>query len=502
MNEKMNRWETYRAIRRNVRLAGRRSPMFEANRTARFMMLLAGSFLVIYMMLGAVGMSLVANGSRTFTAPQFFFALAPFMLAADFLMRLFTQHTPSQMIRPYLLLPMRKYACVDSLIITDLLSLRNTMWLLVSVPFSVMSVVFVEGVWVSVWLVLVFQVLVACNSMLYMLGRTLTTHRAWLAVVPAGAYALMYSPWLLGGISLQLSLYSRIGTLVSACSPLLLVALGAIAAVLFMADREVQYRCLRSEAEGSRDIRLRRISRFTLPDSWGITGEYLRLEVKMLLRNRNMRHTFISQSLFVVLLSLLNSFTDIYDDDFSTLFWSSYPFLLTSINLVRIMCSEGNYIECLLTRKETVLQLLRAKYLFYCSLQPVPLVLMLPTVFTGKYTLLTLVSLMLFTAGPVYCLLMQLAVSNRTAIPLNTRLTRKTGVETDFRQTLCATAALFAPMFIIPALRAAFGQTGASWAMLAAGAAFILTHRWWTASIYRRMMRRRYRNVESFMASR
>lgn len=498
----MNRLDTYMAIRRNARLAERRSPMFGANRTARFLLLLAGSFVALYLMMTAVTLSLAANSSRTFTAPQFFFSLTPFLLAADFLMRLLTQRTPSQMIRPYLLLPMRKYDCVDCLILSSLLSPRNAVWLLLTVPFAVMSVVFVEGLWASLWLIGMFQLLVACNAMLYMLSRTLMMERWWLAVVPAGAYALLFSPWLLGGISLQLSLYSRLGTLVAECSLLPLLPVGALLAVLFVADRQVQYHCIRTEEEAARDIRLRRISRFALPERWGITGEYLRLEMKMLLRNRNMRHTFVMQSLFVVLLSLVNSFTDIYSGDFSALFWAAYPFLLVSISLARIMGYEGNYIECLLTHKENILRLLRAKYLFYCLLLPVPLALMLPTVLTGKYSLLMLVSLMLFTAGPVYCLMMQFAVSNRTSIPLNTRLTRRTGGGTDFLQIACETGALFAPTVVIPMLRAALGQTGACLALLAAGLAFILTHRWWTASIYRRMMQRRYRNVEGFMASR
>ncbi len=92
------------------------------------------------------------------------------------------------------------------------------------------------------------------------------------------------------------------------------------------------------------------------------------------------------------------------------------------------MSYEGNFIECLMVRKENIRSLLEAKYYFYSVVLVLSLLLMLPTVFTGKYSLLMLVSLMIFTAGPLFCLLMQLAVTNKQTLPLNTKLTKKSGL--------------------------------------------------------------------------
>lgn len=72
--------------------------------------------------------------------------------------------------------------------------------------------------------------------------------------------------------------------------------------------------------------------------------------------------------------------------------------------LVKIMCYEGNYIDCLMVRKENIIMLLTAKYYIYSALLVFPFILMLPTVFTGKCTLLMLMAYAAFTAGVEYFL--------------------------------------------------------------------------------------------------
>ena len=82
------------------------------------------------------------------------------------------------------------------------------------------------------------------------------------------------------------------------------------------------------------------------------------------------------------------------------------------------------------------MQLLKAKYYFYSSMLVLPMLLMLPTVFTGKHSLLALLSMMCFTAGPVYCLFMQMAVYNRQTMPLNTKFISKGNMENNYFQVV------------------------------------------------------------------
>ena len=264
----------------------------------------------------------------------------------------------------------------------------------------------------------------------------------------------------------------------------------------------VQYKYVNAETQSDKEVQLKSISSFSFFEKFGGIGEYLKIELKSMLRNKNTRQMFIFSIFFIVIIGLVDSFTDIYDDGFSTKFWALYPFTLMSINLVRIMCPEGNYIECLLVHKENIRSLLEAKYCFYSVMLVLPLCLMLPTVFSGKYSFLLLLSMMAFTAGPMYFMLMQLAVINKVTMPLNTKMTRKNGMETNYIQLIVEMVALFMPVGLMSLLQAFMSDTMSYIFILLIGIVFILTHRLWIGNIYRRMMKRKYENLEGFMTSR
>ena len=127
---------------------------------------------------------------------------------------------------------------------------------------------------------------------------------------------------------------------------------------------------------------------------------------------------------------------------------------------------------------------------------------MLPTVFAGKYSLLLLLAIMAFTAGPLFCLLMQLAVYNKQTIPLNAKLVSKGSVETNWFAFAAEMIAMFAPVAIIAVLNLLFTPIIANIIMLAIGLSFVITHRLWLRNIYDRFMKRRYQNIESFRNTR
>ena len=204
-----------------------------------------------------------------------------------------------------------------------------------------------------------------------------------------------------------------------------------------------------------------------------------------------------------MVLSLAISLTDIYDSAVYKAFWIVYTFVLYgAVSLIKIMSAEGNYIDCLITHKENIMQLLKAKYYFYSALLVFPLLLMLPTVFTGKYSLLMLLSMMSFTIGPVYCLLMQMAVYNKQTIPLNTKFISKGNIENNYFQLVAEMLAMFAPVCIISVLKALCGETVTYVILLLVGLVFVSAHKLWIRNIYRRFMKRRYANMESFRATR
>jgi hypothetical protein len=195
--------------------------------------------------------------------------------------------------------------------------------------------------------------------------------------------------------------------------------------------------------------------------------------------------------------------TDLYNDAFMTNFWCLYNFVIYgAMMLVRIMCNEGNYIDCLMVRRENILSLLHAKYIFYSIMILFPFVLMLPTVFTGKWSILMLVSYAVFTCGFQYFILFQMAVYNKQALPLNTKFISRGNMENNYIQVVAEMVNMMVPVAFVSFLQAIMSPTLSYLVMLAIGLLFIVTHRLWLRNIYNRMMRHRYAMIDSFRASR
>ncbi len=492
-------FQLFRILRRHRNLAERRDPIFEANRAAKWTMGIFMAFTLVYLIFIAIILSLGANDSRRFTTLEFITGILPFILLIDFWLRFISQQTPSQIIKPYILLPLPRYTCIDSFVLTSLFNWRNTVWFILLVPFCIMSVVFTFGLLPSLSLLLFYYIIILANSQGYSIARTLTIRHYLWWLLPIGVSVLLVSPLLIRDIRFMLKLYGIIGSAIAHGS--LLPHLGAlmILAVVVLINRRLQYNSVMEELGKQKSTAPVKVLQLDFLDRAGNLAEYLKLEVKLLMRNKNPRKSFITGITVIVFISLLISFTEIYDSNYMTNFWCIYNFVIfAAVLLVRAMSYEGNYIDALMVHQENILRLLTAKYYFFCLMLILPFVLMLPMVFVGKWSIFMLISYGIFTAGFQHWLLMQLAIYNNKALPLNEKFIGSAGVEKNYLVVLEEMVAFFLPLIIIQVLEAYFDQYVAWVVMLIIGLGFVATHKLWLRNIYDRMMRRRYKNMESF----
>jgi hypothetical protein len=169
--------------------------------------------------------------------------------------------------------------------------------------------------------------------------------------------------------------------------------------------------------------------------------------------------------------------------------------------LVKIMGPEGNYIDLLMTQHENILLLLRAKYYFHVVILLIPLLIMLPAVIAGKFTMMMMVGYLLLTSGLGYLILFQLAVYNKQTLPLDAKITGKNNMESGLQLAIELTG-MFAPLLIVALLVMLAGEDTAYVVMAIIGLLLTLAHPLWLRNIYKRMMRRKYTNMEGFHASR
>ena len=163
---------------------------------------------------------------------------------------------------------------------------------------------------------------------------------------------------------------------------------------------------------------------------------------------------------------------------------------------------EGNYVDLLFVRRENILALLHAKYIFYSAMLLLPFVLMQPMVIAGKMPLMMLASYAVYTMGFQYFVIFQSAVYTHQTIPMNEKITSKGGLDGNYVQMIITGVVFIIPNIIGTTLQTMFSPETTYGIMLAIGLAFVLTNRLWLRNIYNRMMKRKYDNLEGFTSTR
>ena len=501
----------YHILRNHQKLSERRSPMFNQGKVAKFMAYLMVALLVMYLIGFSISLALIATDVRNMTAYEFMYAALPFVAILDFFARFWLQQTPSQQVKPYVLLPIPRYTCIDFFIIRSLLSYGNLVMMFLYVPFAIMAVVFAEGIGLTLLFLLGLYVVELVISQFYSIARTLVSHNMlyWIGLIPV--LALVASPMFFNADwSLTLSWahlfrgYAHLGSWICNGNIIAWGVLFAILGIVTAINRRLQHKFVYAElAREEKAIKVSTKQSFKFLNEWGVIGEFFRLEIFSIRRNKNVRKVFISANVIVLIFSLICSFTSTYDELGMVRFWLIYNFAIYgAMMLLRIMTFEGNYIERLMMGHHTIEKLLTAKYYFFSAILLFPFLLMLPMVFTGKASLLMLFSYMAFTAGVDNFLFMQLAVYNKQTAPLNQKFTGKTMIENSWIMIFIEILAFTVPLLLVKLFMIFASEDMAYIILLVIGLAFIGTHRLWLSNIYKRLNERKYENIEAMMATR
>lgn len=489
----MTRFQLFRLIRKNLRLGDRRSPAFEQGMIAKVLMFLGAGMFIIYLII--IGMGLGAAAKKE--GVGFIVSVLPVILSVDFLLRFMVQQTPIMLIKPYILLPISKYTVIDHFLVSSMTSAYNFLWLALFLPYAIIALAGGCSFGHCLIVVIIGQSAIIMNSQFYLCMRTLLNRNLlwWFAAL--AVLALPWAPVLIWPLDDVLDFYMSQGT-----SVLTLVLVLVVTALLLWLNRRLQFLFVYEEISKAEKTTVKHIREFSFLNRFGESGEYLKLEVKSVMRNKVMRARFWSSLILIVVFSSLIAFTSIYNGLFSANFWCFYCFGLYGVtSLIKVMCPEGNYIDLLMTHRENILSLLRAKYYFHCIILIVPFLILLPAVFAGKFTLLMMIAYLFICTGPLYMILFQLAIYNNQTLPLQQKLTGKSNFENG-RQLIIEFVAFLVPIALVSVMIYYFQPDTAYIILAAFGLVLTALHPWWLRRVYRSMMRRRYTNLEGFHATR
>ena len=493
----------YKIIKQNQKLAEKRNPAFDTNRFAKFLIYFmvvywAAIFLFLGVSLPFMFEGLVPNMEPYHIMNQGIL----YVMAGDFLMRFMAQPSVSQEIKPYLLMPVKRKKLISLLLLKSGLDGYNFIWFFVYVPFAFLTVIRFYGFGgmflylLGIWLIFVF------NNYWYLLCKLLLGEKTLWLLLPTLVFgALGAAEFLLDGLPIS-RFTMDLGEGFIEGNPLSFLFVLACIGVMFLINLKLQQRMIYNELSKKEDTKIKRVSEYKFLDKYGEVGEYLRLELKLIARNKTVKTQFRMGIIVMLGFSFALAFTDVYDGSYMTSFICLYNYaILPIMTLGQVMSFEGNYIDGLMSRKESIFNLLRAKYYLTTIIILVPFLIMLFPIAKEKITLLTAIAYLIFVVGFVFFMLLQLAVYNTRTLPLNANL-MKSNKSSNWIQGLITGAAFMLPLLIDKLLSALLQEEVAHIILILIGLGFIATHNLWIKNIYKRFMKRRYKNMEEFRASR
>lgn len=493
----------YKIIKKNQKLATKRNPAFDTNRFAKFLMyFMAVYWAAILLFLGvtlpALFEGVVPNMEPYHIMNQGFV----YVMFADFLIRFMGQPAVAQELKPYLLMPVKKNRLIDTFLIQSGLSGFNFIWFFTYVPFAFLTVIRFYGFGGMFLYLIGIWMLFVLNNYWYLLCKMLMSEKTIWYLLPVAVYgALGCAEFLLDGLPIS-RFTMNLGEGFIEGNPLSFLFVLAIIVALFVLNREIQKKLLYDEISKVKDTKMKHVSEYKFLDKYGDVGEYIRLELKLIARNKTVKAQFRMAFIIMIGFSMVVAFTDVYDGTGMITFLCAYNYLLLPImTLGQVMTFEGNYIDGLMSRKESIYNLLRAKYYLTTLIIVFPLFFMLFPVYKGKITLLMAFAYLIFTVGVVFFLLLQLAVYNTRTLPLNSTIMKSNKTSTTAQMIIMALA-MGVPLILDSLFTTLFSETVAYTLLTVIGLAFIATHNIWIKNIYNRFMKRRYENMEAFRASR
>ena len=497
----MNKYRLYRLISQNADLKDKRHPMLDKNRFMKFlivfMWLYYAAILLFMGVVMAMGMKHSYNGVASF---HVFDGGLLYLLIIDFWVRFVLQETPAQNVQPYALLPIRRTFLMHLYLTRSGLAWGNLFWGFLLVPFGLISIAIPLGWGAFIGWLLGWWLLIVADSYTYLFCRALCLKHLLWVLLPAAIHGALLAIMLLpdkNPLDMPCTLLMY-GFLKWELLPFLCT--GALITVLYWANYRLQMGMVYDEVGKKEEKEIKHATQFNFLNRYGKLGEYLKLEVKQRMRNRSVRIGFFIGLGFMILLSSLSYFTSAYDTGFLRSFICLYNYIvLGMMTLITIMCYEGNYIDGLMSRRESILQLLRAKYYFNVLLLFIPPIILLPLMIVGKMSVWMNVGYFFFSAGVLYPLFFQMAVYNNNTLPMNQKLT---GKQATTAQNIFSMLIFFLPIGLEKAATAILGEPWGYIFLAILGIAGIVTHQYWLRNVYKRFMVRRYKNMEGFRASR
>jgi len=492
-------------LRQHQWKAFRRNPMFERNLAVRiFMYFMFGLLALEFLSFGFLLKSLLLKAGSYDRAIDTFNSILPFILVVDFVIKFFFKTNESMQIAPYLSLPIKRNKLFDFLLRKEFTSFWNYWLLFLVIPFSFMAVMPYYGFFAAVLYILLFFLLCVVNSLVVSIINNFISKSAWFYILAALRVVMPF--FLIFVLKIDIGGFiAQVGDRFLSYNLWLYGAFILIFAALWIINRLQMRDRLYFELQGDKADKISSFSSLSFLDRFGAIGDFINLELRMIIRSPRLKQQVVFSGCLIIGLFFYMLYAP------NNAFTRSGPFIFflygtMAIGLMGIIMgqflftSESSFFDGLATRKQSLFDLLKSKYILYCSYSLLVTLLLLIPAFQGKISGFLLVSLLFYVTGPIYFIIFQNAVYNKTYFDLFDKgMWNWKGQSGNMVAITMIT--MFVPVIIMLLLNAFWGAQVTYSFMLITGLAFTLASKWWLAWIYNRFLKRRYNNMEGFRSN-
>jgi hypothetical protein len=501
--DKKNEIMIQKELRQHQWKAFRRNPMFERNLTVKiFMGILFGYLALEFLVLGFFLDKILLKAGIYNLAIAVFNSILLYIFAADFTIKFFLKQNQSMQIAPYLTLPIKRKSLFNFLLKKEFSSFWNLYFLFLVVPFAFKSITPYFGFVAAVLYILFFYLACIGISLIVSLINSLINKSSWYYIPTVLVVAIPFFFQFV--LKINLGGYTQhFGDWLLNYNPLAWVGFILFLVILWGINRRNMREIVYRDLQGEKASKISSFSSLSFLDRFGEMGEFINLELRLITRAKRLKSSFYS-----VIFLFIYFFWQIYSDGdafkisiFPSLFFGM--FLVAYMGLIMgqyLFMAESSYFDGLMSRKLSILNLLKAKYLLYSAYSVIAALLMLIPVFSGKLDLLFVISMLFFVIGPIYFLIFQNAVYNKMHFDLfEGGMMNWKG--TSPSMMFISLTTMFAPVILLLILSIIFGKEVTYWFMLVVGLGFTFTNRYWMEWTYKRFLKRKHKNMEGFRSN-
>ena len=476
----------------------RRSPVFELNLGVKIFMFFMFGFSALQML----GLSFfldkillqIGNYER---AIDTFNSFLPYIFVFDFVIKFFFKTKESMQIAPYLTLPIKRNLLFDYLLRKEFTNIWNFYLVFLLIPFVFMAVAPFYGFLAAVLYIVLIYFLSITNSLVLNIINNFISRSFWFYILAVIWVSLPLFLVFVCKIKLGHYLVHLVDVYLNYTWWLYAIFVFIFAALWFI-NRLQMRSILYYELQGGKTDNISSFSSLTFLNKFGDIGNFFNLELKMISRSPRLKQQFFSGIVFCGMFFFMLSPGYITAQTFFFLFFGVFSIGYFGLATGQFLfTSESSFFDGLAVRKASILDFLRSKYILYCSYSLFISLLLLIFAFQGKISVLLLLSLFFYVIGPIYFLIFQNAVYNRTYLDLSDRGTF-IGKGASGSMLIVSMFAMFVPIALSWILYTVFGEIAACYFMLFVGLAFTLTSKHWLTWTYKRFLKRKYKNMEGF----